>query len=162
VKILILDGQLNPPKYQNSHLPDPKLTIMNVNRAWVLAHSQNYVRAKFRILRNLRRETYNIKAGMSTKRAQYYYNTQPLPSDTANATKEFKESIDDDWKTCLAMLPDTLDYFFSIVDRTIPDDRHLDMNYLREGRNGVTGHDLQELKRAKEARQYQSDPADGW
>jgi hypothetical protein len=151
---------------------------MNVNRAWVREHSQNYFIAKFRILWNVRREAYLMKVEELTERAQYYYNAPPHPSEIASATEEFRKLANRDWKTCVAMYPKTVDYFFSLVDMNLPDDKVPKMNYLREGGNGVTGHDLQELvkhgiwfeknletlKRAKEARHLLTTESedDGW
>jgi hypothetical protein len=141
-RILILDGQLNSP---NLKIHICKLTITNVNRAWVREHSKNYIVTKFIILCNVRREAYKMKVEELTERAQFYYNAPPHPSEITSAMEEFKKLINRDWQTCVAMYPKTMDYFFSLVGMNLPDDKDPRMNYLREGENGVTGHDLQEL-----------------
>jgi hypothetical protein len=105
-----------------------------------------------------------MKIAELTERAQYYYNAPPHPSDIANAKEEYKRLVNQDWKICVALYPEAMDYFFSLVDIKFPDDKHPDMNYLRQGQSGMTGRHLQELKREKEARQngqYDSDH-DGW
>lgn len=56
------------------------------------------------------------------ERAAYYYNARPHPSEVAAVDAELKRGIDDDWKASVQRYPEVLEYFYGLVDLTLPSD----------------------------------------
>ena len=57
-----------------------------------------------------------------TERAYHYYHAPPHPSEIQGADRELKRGIDDDWKASVQRYPEVLEYFYSLVDLSLPGD----------------------------------------
>ncbi|KAA8570542.1 hypothetical protein EYC84_002806 [Monilinia fructicola] len=69
-------------------------------RTWVRGHAQDYILSYF----------------------TYYYNARPHPSEIAQADSELKRGIDEDWRASVQRYPEVLEYFFSLVELSLPSD----------------------------------------
>jgi hypothetical protein len=57
-----------------------------------------------------------------TDRAYHYYHAPPHPSEIAAADAELKRGIDEDWKASVQRYPEVLEYFYGLVDLSLPGD----------------------------------------
>lgn len=95
---------------------------MVVNRAWVRAHAQDYVLEYFRILAERRKNAHTTHLDQITAHAFYHYNAPPHPNQIADAQAALKRGIDEDWQASVQRYPEVLEYFFSLVEMTLPGD----------------------------------------
>ena len=54
--------------------------------------------------------------------AWYHYNAPPHPQQIADAQASLKRGIDEDWQASVQRYPEVLEYFFGLVDLTLPSD----------------------------------------
>ncbi|EGS21163.1 uncharacterized protein CTHT_0030050 [Thermochaetoides thermophila DSM 1495] len=95
--------------------------IYNDIRSWVRAHAQDYILEYFRVLTERRKQAH--QQHLERLQAQYrYYHQQPHPSQIADAQAALKRGIDEDWQASVQRYPEVLEYFFSLVELTLPDD----------------------------------------
>lgn len=57
-----------------------------------------------------------------TDRAYHYYRAPPHPSEIAAADAELKRGVDDDWKASVQRYPEVLEYFYGLVELSLPSD----------------------------------------
>lgn len=55
-----------------------------------------------------------------TERAYRYHHLPPHPSELAAADLELKRGIDEDWKASVQRYPEVLEYFYGLVDLSLP------------------------------------------
>ncbi len=86
------------------------------------AHAQDYILEYFRLLTERRKATHAQHLDRITAHAFHYYRAQPHPTELANAQAQLKRGIDEDWQTSVQRYPEVLEYFYSLVELTLPDD----------------------------------------
>jgi hypothetical protein len=91
-------------------------------RLWVRGHARDYILEYFDMLRQRRNELHASNIQRISEHAWHYYHTQPNPADIANADMELKRGIDEDWKASVQRYPDVLEYYYSLVDVSLPAD----------------------------------------
>jgi hypothetical protein len=91
-------------------------------RSWVRGHAQDYILSYFSMLTARRREMHAVKIQRITDQAWNYYRAQPHPSDIQGADLELKRGIDEDWKASVQRYPEVLEYYYSLVDLSLPGD----------------------------------------
>lgn len=91
-------------------------------RSWVRAHAQDYILSYFTMLTNRRKTLHQDHIQRITDRAYHYYHAPPHPSEIAAADTELKRGIDDDWKASVQRYPEVLEYFYGLVDLSLPSD----------------------------------------
>lgn len=57
-----------------------------------------------------------------TAHAYHYYHAPPHPNEIAAAQAQLKRGIDEDWQASVQRYPEVLEYFYSLVELTLPDD----------------------------------------
>jgi hypothetical protein len=57
-----------------------------------------------------------------TANAYYQYNSRPHPSHIAEAEAKLKRGIDEDWQASVQRYPEVLEYFYGLVELTLPSD----------------------------------------
>lgn len=90
--------------------------------SWVRAHAQDYILHYFSMLRTRRKTVHADQIALITDRAFHYYHAPPHPSEIAAADAELKRGIDDDWKASVQRYPEVLEYFYGLVDLSLPSD----------------------------------------
>ncbi|PQE33389.1 Serine threonine phosphatase protein [Rutstroemia sp. NJR-2017a WRK4] len=96
--------------------------LYNDIRTWVRGHAQDYILSYFSVLTTRRKEEHASQIHRITERAAYYYNARPHPSEISHADAELKRGIDEDWRASVQRYPEVLEYFFSLVELTLPPD----------------------------------------
>ncbi|KAK2595309.1 hypothetical protein QQS21_006965 [Conoideocrella luteorostrata] len=91
-------------------------------RAWVRGHAQDYVLEYFRLLTERRKNAHTAQLDHITAHAFYHYNAPPHPNQIADAQATLKRGIDEDWQASVQRYPEVLEYFFSLVEMTLPGD----------------------------------------
>ncbi|KAG4027294.1 hypothetical protein MFRU_031g00420 [Monilinia fructicola] len=91
-------------------------------RTWVRGHAQDYILSYFSVLTTRRKDEHASQIHRITERAAYYYNARPHPSEIAQADSELKRGIDEDWRASVQRYPEVLEYFFSLVELSLPSD----------------------------------------
>jgi hypothetical protein len=91
-------------------------------RAWVRAHAQDYILEYFRILTERRKAAHSAHLERITASAYYHYHAPPHPNEIAHAQASLKKGIDEDWQNSVQRYPEVLEYFFSLVELTLPGD----------------------------------------
>ncbi|KAH8648666.1 hypothetical protein BX600DRAFT_555110 [Xylariales sp. PMI_506] len=88
-------------------------------RSWVSARAQDYILEHFRHLTERRQVAHHEYLMIQRTRSQdnYYYL-----QDLAAAQADFKRGIDEDWQASVQRYPEVLEYFYSLVEVTIPGD----------------------------------------
>ncbi|OAA32140.1 hypothetical protein AAL_01472 [Moelleriella libera RCEF 2490] len=134
-------------------------------RAWVRGHAQDYILQYFTLLTERRKKAHSIHLDQITAHAFYHYNAPPHPNQIADAQAALKCGIDEDWQASVQRYPEVLQYFFSLVDLTLPDDHDVAVKdpplsalngrrkTSRRGNEGGrgTGERLTDGRRAREA-----------
>ena len=93
-----------------------------MGRSWVRGHAQDYILSYFTMLTTRRKELHAAHIQRLTDRAYRYYGAPPHPSEIVNADIELKRGIDDDWKASVQRYPEVLDYYYGLVDLSLPGD----------------------------------------
>jgi hypothetical protein len=55
-----------------------------------------------------------------TAHAYHYYHAPPHPTQVAEAQASLKRGIDEDWQASVQRYPEVLEYFFGLVELTLP------------------------------------------
>lgn len=104
------------PPYALRHM------LTSMKRTWVRAHAQDYILEYFTMLTTRRKNLHAQKISHITDRAWHYYHAQPHPTELAAADMELKRGIDEDWKASVQRYPEVLEYFYGLVDLSLPGD----------------------------------------
>jgi hypothetical protein len=98
-------------------------TMANLSSStWVRAHAQDYILEYFRLLTERRKNQHAEHIERLKHHAFHYYNAHPHPREIADANAMLKRGIDEDWQSSVQRYPEVLEYFFSLVEFTLPDD----------------------------------------
>jgi hypothetical protein len=92
------------------------------NSSWVRAHAQDYILEYFRLLTDRRKTAHSNHLDSITAHAWYHYNAPPHPQQIKDAQAQLKRGIDEDWQASVQRYPEVLEYFFGLVDLTLPAD----------------------------------------
>lgn len=90
--------------------------------SWVRAHAQDYILEYFRLLTERRKTAHAAHLDRITAHAYHYYHSQPHPNEINAAQAQLKRGIDEDWQASVQRYPEVLEYFYSLVELTLPDD----------------------------------------
>jgi hypothetical protein len=88
----------------------------------VRAHAQDYILEYFRLLTERRKAAHTAHLDRITAHAYHYYHAPPHPNEIAAAQAQLKRGIDEDWQASVQRYPEVLEYFYSLVELTLPDD----------------------------------------
>jgi hypothetical protein len=91
-------------------------------RGWVRGHAQDYILAYYDVLTTRRKEAHNQHINALTSHYARVYHTHPHPAELARADTALKRGIDEDWRASVQRYPEVLEYFYSLVEMTLPDD----------------------------------------
>jgi hypothetical protein len=91
-------------------------------RSWVRSHAQDYILEYFRMLTERRKAAHSAHLERITASAYYHYHAPPHPNEIAAAQASLKKGIDEDWQNSVQRYPEVLEYFFSLVELTLPGD----------------------------------------
>ncbi|PHH85124.1 hypothetical protein CDD83_864 [Cordyceps sp. RAO-2017] len=91
-------------------------------RSWVRAHAQDYVLEYFRLLAERRKNAHTTHLDQISAHAFYHYNAPPHPNQIADAQATLKRGIDEDWQASVQRYPEVLEYYFGLVELTLPAD----------------------------------------
>ncbi|KAK3898997.1 hypothetical protein C8A05DRAFT_46822 [Staphylotrichum tortipilum] len=97
-------------------------SIYNDIRSWVRAHAQDYILEYFRLLTERRKVAHAQHLERLNAHAYHYFHTTPHPQELAQAQAQLKRGIDEDWQASVQRYPEVLEYFYSLVELTLPDD----------------------------------------
>ncbi|KAF7544684.1 hypothetical protein G7Z17_g9751 [Cylindrodendrum hubeiense] len=95
-------------------------SIYNDIRSWVRAHAQDYILEYFRLLAERRKTAHSAHLDRITAHAYHYYHAPPHPNQIAEAQASLKRGIDEDWQSSVQRYPEVLEYFFGLVELTLP------------------------------------------
>lgn len=98
------------------------LTRLTSYSSWVRAHAQDYILEYFRLLTDRRKTAHSNHLDNITAHAWYHYNAPPHPQQIKDAQAHLKRGIDEDWQASVQRYPEVLEYFFGLVDLTLPAD----------------------------------------
>ena len=90
--------------------------------SWVRAHAQDYILSFFTTLSDRRRHLHAQQIQAITVRAYNHYRLPPHPSELLTADAELKRGIDEDWKSAVQRYPEVLEYYYNLVDLSLPSD----------------------------------------
>ncbi|CAJ2513563.1 Uu.00g016820.m01.CDS01 [Anthostomella pinea] len=91
-------------------------------RTWVRGHAQDYILEYFRLMTERRKASHAQHLERLTAHAYHYYHAPPHPNEIAVAQGALKRGIDEDWQASVQRYPEVLEYFFNLVDLTLPSD----------------------------------------
>ncbi|KAI0161611.1 hypothetical protein GGR52DRAFT_130695 [Hypoxylon sp. FL1284] len=91
-------------------------------RSWVRAHAQDYILEYFRLLTERRKAAHSSHLERLSAHAYHYYHAPPHPNEIAAAQATLKRGIDEDWQSSVQRYPEVLEYFYSLVELTLPPD----------------------------------------
>lgn len=98
------------------------LVVLTRPSSWVRAHAQDYILEYFRLLTERRKSAHAQHLDRIAAHAYHYYHSPPHPSEIAAAQAQLKRGIDEDWQASVQRYPEVLEYFYSLVELTLPDD----------------------------------------
>lgn len=112
------------------------------HRSWVRGHAQDYILSFFSTLTARRKEVHASRIHLITDRAYHYYHAPPHPSEVAAADAELKRGIDEDWRASVQRYPEVLEYFYGLVELSLPGEeescvRDPPLSALGGGKRGV-------------------------
>ncbi|KAI1845811.1 hypothetical protein JX265_000010 [Neoarthrinium moseri] len=96
--------------------------IYNDIRGWVRAHAQDYILEYFRLLTERRKLQHQNHLDHLTQQAYHYYHAPPHPSQLDHANAALKRGVDEDWQASVQRYPEVLEYFYSLVELSLPSD----------------------------------------
>ena len=133
-----------------------RLLMLGSHRDWVLNHAREQVLLTFNQLKTARYEAhlaylqtlpcyalYQKFHGNPPLQAQQFYTLQ---TQINHAQGIYKAGVDEDWRRSCLRYPEVLDYYFSLVEVSLPDDKD---SVMREPRFGAA---LKETRRIKARR----------
>ena len=85
-------------------------------------HAQDYILEYFRLLTERRKQAHSQHLDRITAHAYHYYHAPPHPNEIASAQAALKRGIDEDWQASVQRYPEVLEYFYSLVELTLPAD----------------------------------------
>lgn len=85
-------------------------------------HAQDYILEYFRLLADRRKNSHSDQMDRIHSQAWYHYNARPHPQQIADAEAALKRGIDEDWQASVQRYPEVLEYFFNLVELTLPSD----------------------------------------
>ncbi|RCI13987.1 hypothetical protein L249_8043 [Ophiocordyceps polyrhachis-furcata BCC 54312] len=88
----------------------------------IRAHAQDYVLEYFRLLAERRKTAHTVHLDQMAAHAFYHYNAPPHPNQIADAQAALKRGIDEDWQASVQRYPEVLEYYFGLVELTLPAD----------------------------------------
>jgi hypothetical protein len=88
----------------------------------VRAHAQDYILEYFRLLVERRKSSHSSHLERITAHAYHYYRAPPHPNEISAAQAQLKRGIDEDWQASVQRYPEVLEYFYSLVELTLPDE----------------------------------------
>lgn len=91
-------------------------------RQWVRSHAQDYILEYFRLLTDRRKQAHHVHLERINATAYHYYHQAPHPNEIAAAQAALKRGIDEDWQQSVQRYPEVLEYFYSLVDFTLPEE----------------------------------------
>ncbi|KAH8196591.1 hypothetical protein TruAng_009249 [Truncatella angustata] len=97
-------------------------SMYNDIRTWVRAHAQDYILEYFRLLTERRKSQHQAHLDRMTQHAYHYYHAPPHPAEFQQAQAALKRGIDEDWQASVQRYPEVLEYFYSLVDFSLPPD----------------------------------------
>ncbi|OAQ69028.1 serine/threonine protein phosphatase [Pochonia chlamydosporia 170] len=97
-------------------------SVYNDIRSWVRGHAQDYVLEYFRLLTERRKNAHTTHLDQITAHSFYHYNAPPHPNQIAEAQGALKRGIDEDWQASVQRYPEVLEYFFGLVELSLPAD----------------------------------------
>ncbi|KAI1633961.1 hypothetical protein F4809DRAFT_643902 [Biscogniauxia mediterranea] len=97
-------------------------SVYNDIRSWVRAHAQDYILEYFRLLTERRKAAHTSHLERLTAHAYHYFHAPPHPNEIAAAQATLKRGIDEDWQSSVQRYPEVLEYFYSLVELTLPPD----------------------------------------
>ncbi|KKA31187.1 hypothetical protein TD95_005339 [Thielaviopsis punctulata] len=92
-------------------------------RGWVRAHAQDYILEHFRQLTDRRKAAHAAHLDRITKNAYYNYQSAPHANEMMAAQATLKRGIDQDWQASVQRYPEVLEYYYSLVELTLPGDK---------------------------------------
>jgi hypothetical protein len=108
----------------------PLLTII---RDWVINHARGHILKAFESLTSVRKQAHSAYlASLPNYDIYMRYSGRPpispiyiasLQSQIAEAHAELKRGIDADWRASVLRYPVVLDYFYSLIELRLPNDR---------------------------------------
>ena len=104
------------------HGPPPAPLANSPRSSWVRAHAQDYILEYFRLLTERRKVAHAQHLERLNAHAYHYYHSPPHPQELAAAQAQLKRGIDEDWQASVQRYPEVLEYFYSLVELTLPDD----------------------------------------
>ncbi|KAJ6780984.1 hypothetical protein PWT90_07723 [Aphanocladium album] len=98
-----------------------KPTFVDV-RSWVRRRARDYILAYFHIISEPCKDAYSEH--LDTIKATCYaqYHCPPTPAHFRRAEAEYRCNIDRAWSLAVKRYPEVLDYFYSLVHVSLPDD----------------------------------------
>ncbi|POS75451.1 hypothetical protein DHEL01_v206156 [Diaporthe helianthi] len=97
-------------------------SIYNDIRTWVRTHAQDYILEYFRLLTDRRKQAHTAHLDRITNHAYHFFHAPPHPNEIAAAQAALKRGIDEDWQASVQRYPEVLEYFYSLVELTLPPD----------------------------------------
>ncbi|KAG9247678.1 hypothetical protein BJ878DRAFT_153506 [Calycina marina] len=97
-------------------------SVFNDIRSWVRAHAQDYILSFFSTLSTRRRHQHAQQIQAINAHAYTHYRLHPHPNELIAADAELKRGIDEDWKTAVQLYPEVLEYYYGLVDLSLPED----------------------------------------
>ncbi|KAK9435287.1 serine/threonine protein phosphatase [Metarhizium brunneum] len=97
-------------------------SVYNDIRSWVRGHAQDYVLEYFRLLTERRKNAHTTHLDQITAHSFYHYNAPPHPNQIAEAQGALKRGIDEDWQASVQRYPEVLEYFYGLVELSLPAD----------------------------------------
>jgi len=89
-------------------------------RSWVRGHAQDYILSYYEVLTNRRKQAHDQHINALTAHYARVYHTHPHPVELARANSELKRGIDEDWRASVQRYPEVLEYFYSLVEMSLP------------------------------------------
>ncbi|TQW07819.1 hypothetical protein IF2G_04980 [Cordyceps javanica] len=98
-----------------------KPTYMDV-RSWVRRRARDYILAYFHLISEPCKDAYSMHLDTIKATCFAHYNAPPTAAHYASAERDYRTSIDLAWTLAVKRYPEVLNYFYSLVQVSLPDD----------------------------------------
>ncbi|XWW95122.1 hypothetical protein V2A60_003073 [Cordyceps javanica] len=96
--------------------------VLSLYSSWVRRRARDYILAYFHLISEPCKDAYSMHLDTIKATCFAHYNAPPTAAHYASAERDYRTSIDLAWTLAVKRYPEVLNYFYSLVQVSLPDD----------------------------------------
>jgi hypothetical protein len=116
----MMETHFSAIRYLTVSIPFLSIYLTLSDSSWVRGHAQDYILSYYEVLTTRRKQAHDQHVNALTAHCARVFHTHPHPAELARANSELKRGIDEDWRASVQRYPEVLEYFYSLVEMSLP------------------------------------------